>query len=87
MRSISEAGVGTILWLIVDQNYRNKGIGTNLFNQITSYYKNIGCHKLKLTAPNQNAVNFYNKLGMGTEGYHRKHWYSQDFWSLGLLLD
>lgn len=82
-----EAGVATIIWLLVDEPYRGKKIGTTLFKDACNFYKNLGCHKLKLTAPTSEAKDYYISLGMQEEGFHPKHWHGMDFWSLGMNLD
>lgn len=77
-----EGGVGTIIWLMVDKNYRNKKIGSYLLSLAKQFYQNLGCHKIKLTAPTKRAKEFYLKQGMMLEGFHAKHWWKIDFWSL-----
>ncbi|MBN8828229.1 MAG: GNAT family N-acetyltransferase [Sphingobacteriia bacterium] len=81
-----EGGVGTIIWLVVNNNCRHKGIGKNLFTMAEDHYKAIKCHKIKLTAPSEEVVNFYKKIGMQVEGFHPNHWYNKDFWSLGIVI-
>lgn len=79
-----EGGVGTIIWVLVDKNMQNKKIGTQLFKKASSWYKNKGAHKLKLTVPERNTVDFYIKQGMIVEGEHANHWWNHKFWSMGL---
>lgn len=81
-----EGGIGTIIWLLVDKSYRSHHIGTSLLNQACDYYRKLGCHKIKLTAPSQEAKNFYVGKGMIEEGFHKRHWYECDFWALGMYL-
>ncbi len=81
-----QGGVGTILWLIVRPEYRNLKIGTQLFNVLCNEYKALGCHKVKLTATNQTAVDFYKSKGMIVEGFHPSHWWKMNFWSLAKFL-
>ena len=81
-----QGGVGTILWLLVRSKWRNYNIGTKLFNEICKEYSLLGCHKVKLTATTKNAVVFYKSKGMEVEGFHSKHWWGMDFWSLGKFL-
>lgn len=84
--TLPEGGVGTIIWMIVKQAHQGKKIGKNLFANACQYYKKLGCHKLKLTAPSEQAKDFYLKQGMIIEGFHPCHWWSIDFWSLGRLI-
>jgi len=79
-----EGGVGTIIWLLVDEKYRGKNIGKELLKQALQYYRDHGCHKLKLTAPSKQAKDFYLAQGMKLEGFHENHWYKTDFWALGI---
>lgn len=78
-----EGGVGTILWLLVYAKWREYGIGRHLFCEACRRYQEMGCHKIKLTAPTKHTVRFYEKQGMQVEGFHANHWWNLDFWSLG----
>lgn len=81
-----EGGVGTIIWLITDKNHRGKQIGTRLLDAGRQHYHQFQCHKIKLTAPSEEARDFYLKNGMLQEGFHKAHWYGLDFWALGECL-
>jgi GNAT superfamily N-acetyltransferase len=81
-----EGGLGTIIWLLVIPEAHGQGIGTALFAAACDYYRSIGAHKFKLTAPTAKARDFYLKLGMKQEGFHPQHWWEADFWSLGCIL-
>ncbi|CAN5375598.1 hypothetical protein BH09BAC3_BH09BAC3_13160 [soil metagenome] len=81
-----EGGVGTIIWLLVDSDVQKKGLGTSLFNEACKIYKSKGAHKLKLTVPDESTTSFYIKQGMILEGIHRKHWWKNDFWAMGIQL-
>ncbi|MBR2449698.1 MAG: GNAT family N-acetyltransferase [Clostridia bacterium] len=52
--------------LCVNKNLRGKGIGKSLYEYALSVAKKIGCYHLTLNVwhLNQNAVKFYEKLGM-----------------------
>ena len=54
--------------LCVDENYRKKGVGKNLFEEVKIYSKNIGAKFIELSVWdfNQNARQFYEHLGMKT---------------------
>lgn len=82
----SEAGVGTIIWLLVDNVYQNHGIGRHLLQLAANHYRRLDCHKLKLTAPSEQAKRFYEKQGMTVEGYHPNHWWHANYWALALTL-
>lgn len=81
-----EGGVATLIWLLVDKANQGQGIGKALFTESCRFYKELGCHKLKLTAPSEEARKFYNSLGMNEEGFHPNHWFGADFWSFGVGL-
>jgi GNAT superfamily N-acetyltransferase len=81
-----EGGVGTIIWVLVNNNNQQKGIGSHLFNYAKLWYKQKGAHKIKLTVPDKKTVNFYLKQGMKLEGEHLNHWWNNDFWSMGIDL-
>lgn len=81
-----EGGVGTIIWVLVDEKAQKKGVGKELFNQACNDYILKGAHKVKLTVPDEKTVEFYLKQGMITEGIHRNHWWNHDFWSMGINL-
>ena len=58
---------GRITELIVSKEYRKKGIGRILLNEMKSYLKSIGCEKIMIAVfgYNEKAIEFYNK-----NGYH-----------------
>jgi len=81
-----EGGVGTIMWLLVAPEAQGQGLGSALFHAACARYRELGAHKIKLTAPTAQAVRFYERLGFRQEGFHPNHWWGQDFWALGLPL-
>ena len=81
-----EGGVGTIIWVLVSQEYQKTGIGQQLMNKAIYTYKEKGAHKIKLTVPDEGTVKFYEKLGMIVEGHHVNHWWNHDFWAMGLII-
>jgi glucosamine-phosphate N-acetyltransferase len=54
--------VGHIEDIIIDKEYRGKGLGRTLIEKLTSVAKSTGCYKVILNC-NQNNVPFYEKLG------------------------
>ncbi|HIA01924.1 MAG TPA: GNAT family N-acetyltransferase [Myxococcales bacterium] len=82
-----EAGVATIIWLLVKSPYQSLGVGALLFEHACRLYQEQGLHKVKLTASNKRARDFYVSQGMQEEGFHPQHWWKIDFWVLGKLLD
>lgn len=63
MRPINVVRINT---LIVDEKYRNKGIGTQLINFAKKLKNDRGFDKIKLTAwcANEDAISFYKHIGM-----------------------
>jgi len=55
-----------ILW--VEEDYRTKGLGTKLMQQIEEKAQEIGCHGAWLDTSNSTAMNFYKNLGYETFG-------------------
>ena len=50
-----------IINIVVDKEYRNKGIGTKLLNYIVDNYKDINSIMLEVNENNNNAIDFYKK--------------------------
>ncbi len=81
-----EGGVGTIIWLLVNNHKQKKGVGSILFREACRIYKEKGAHKVKLTVPDELTIDFYVKQGMKLEGVHKNHWWNCDFWAMGIQL-
>jgi ribosomal protein S18 acetylase RimI-like enzyme len=81
-----EGGVGTVVWLLVDTRWRGRKAGQTLYEAACRGYRELGAHKMKLTAPSERAKRFYLSCGMSVEGFHPRHWYQLDFFSLGVIL-
>lgn len=56
---------GRITELVVDKDYRGKGIGKALLKKMNEYLKSIGCEKIMLAVfgYNEKAIKFYQKNG------------------------
>ena len=52
--------------LCVDETYRGRHIGVELYNFVVDYAKKAGCYNVTLNvwADNKNAVAFYEKIGL-----------------------
>ena len=81
-----EGGVGTIIWILVAKEFQHQGIGKSLFSEACKRYREMGGHKVKLTVPSKETVEFYKKQGMQVEGFHENHWWHMDMWSMGKTL-
>ena len=71
---IGKRGVGRILGIYVKPEYRRKGIGEALIEEIIDKFTIGKCHKARLQvfADNQGAFRFYTKLNFVQEGYLQK---------------
>lgn len=61
------------LWideLVVDSKYRNKGVGTNLMNEIRKIARENDCDRIEFCcwSFNENAMKLYEKLGYKRQG-------------------
>ena len=56
---------GRIAELVVNKNYRGKGIGKILLQKMSAYLKSIGCEKIMIEVfgYNEKAIKFYQKNG------------------------
>ena len=56
---------GRITELVVNENYRGKGIGKTLLQKMNKYLKSIGCEKIMLAVfgYNEEAIRFYQRNG------------------------
>jgi ribosomal protein S18 acetylase RimI-like enzyme len=81
-----EGGVGTIYWFGVDEDFRGQNIGASLLDAIEKFYLKIGAHKVKLFCNTSEARLFYEKSGYETEGFHPRHWWHMDCWSMGKIV-
>lgn len=79
----AEAGVGTIIWVLVDSKFQSSGVGSQLLNKAFEVYLEREAHKVKLTVPSRKIVKFYELNNMKLEGYFPNHWYNHDFWQMG----
>lgn len=57
--------------LCIDENYRNKGIGKEMYNYVKEYAKENGIYNITLHVweGNESAFNFYKNLGMNFQQY------------------
>jgi GNAT superfamily N-acetyltransferase len=56
---------GVVLELIVDEGYREKGVGTMLMEKMEDYFKKNGCSAsgVDVFFPNKDAYRLYSRLG------------------------
>lgn len=57
---------GWVGLLFVKEEYRNKKVGRELFNELREYFKKSGCNTMRLLTlvDNKNAIDFYKRLGL-----------------------
>jgi len=56
------SSVGHIEDIVIDKEYRNKGIGKLIINYLTEFARNNGCYKVILDCSKE-CIDFYNKCG------------------------
>lgn len=66
-----------IVNIVVDMQFRNKGIASNLINYIVDNYKDINNIMLEVNVNNEAAINLYLKNGF-KEIYRRKEYYGDE---------
>jgi ribosomal protein S18 acetylase RimI-like enzyme len=84
--SAMEGGVGTILWLGVDEACRGNAVGRALLDATEAFYAGTGGHKIKLFCNTVPARRFYEHCGYQVEGFHPRHWWGMNCWSIGKVL-
>jgi ribosomal protein S18 acetylase RimI-like enzyme len=62
---------GWIGLLIVDEEYRNKGVGKKLLGQISDFFTKSGCSSVRLKVSNKNgrAIKVYKSLGFSERDF------------------
>jgi ribosomal protein S18 acetylase RimI-like enzyme len=67
-------GVGHILGIYVERDYRRKGVGKRLMKKALEDFKRLECHKARLEvfAHNAGAISLYEHLGFKQEGFLHK---------------
>jgi len=73
-RGVLDKGFIGIYGIFVNENYRGKGYGQMITEQLMAYGKGKGCHSayLQVEEDNQKAINLYEKIGF-KEAY--QYWY------------
>ena len=59
--------IGQIEDIVIDNNYRNLGIGKNIILKLLEKSENMNCYKIILSC-SKNLKNYYNKLGFNECG-------------------
>ena len=74
-------GVAYLEQLIVANNYRRKGIGSELMNKFEEISRKKGCHKLTLKTTDKipGTVDFYRKHGFEVEATMKKYYFKLDW--------
>jgi len=84
--SAPEAGVVTVIWVLVANHVRSQGVGEALMTEAIRRARGCGAHKLRLTVPGLRAKRFYERCGMREEGFFERHWFGADFWQMAMWL-
>ena len=67
-----------IVNIIVNKNYRDKGIGTKLLNYIVDNYKDINSIMLEVRESNNAAIEFYKKNNFKVINVRKKYYGNED---------
>ena len=67
-----------IINIIVNKDYRYKGIGTKLLNYIVDNYKDINNIMLEVRESNNTAIEFYKKNGFKIINVRKKYYGNED---------
>lgn len=75
--------------MVVDSEFRRKGVGTVLVEHIVEHARKKGAHKVFLnTSPKlTESIDFYTKMGFEQVGYFKKHFWGEDVVFFEMLLD
>ncbi len=84
-----DQGVVYITDIVVEQRYRQQGVGTALLRAVVAWGKERGMRQLiaELQTKNHPAICFYQKMGFGFCGFNDRYYANQDiaiFFVLGL---
>jgi ribosomal-protein-alanine N-acetyltransferase len=63
-----------IINVVVDTNYRKKGIATKLIDYLNECYDDVEYILLEVNEKNSNAINLYNKLGFNVINVRKKYY-------------
>ena len=64
--------------IICDENYRKKGIGKSIMNQLFNYAKKNKCYKVVLQC-NENKISFYKKCGYKLHNHNMQNTIPENF--------
>ncbi|MEM6997963.1 MAG: GNAT family N-acetyltransferase [Patescibacteria group bacterium] len=85
---VFEFGVARIKEIMVNPNYRNKGIGKQLLDKVEEIASEYKCHKLWLeTTETGNSIRLYKRCGYEIEARLKKHFFQADFVIMSKWLD
>jgi len=76
--SIGKLGDTDLMWLIIDSEYRRKGLGTKLLEEAEKIALDNKSHFMFLYTENKANIEFYKKRGFYLVGQHKKAWLGQD---------
>jgi ribosomal-protein-alanine N-acetyltransferase len=67
-----------IINVVVDTDYRKKGIATKLIDYLNECYDDVEYILLEVNEKNSNAINLYNKLGFNVINVRKKYYGNDD---------
>ncbi len=76
---VDMGGVAYLEWIVVDKEYRGKGIGCSLISAVEKWTLSRKCHYLHLlTESKNNREHFYPNRGFTLLGVHKNSWFGED---------
>lgn len=75
------SGISIVNWIGIDNNYRKKGVGVALVEEVFKQAKSRKTHRItaNIRTNNTASVNLFKKCGFKVLATYKNHWYKQDF--------
>ncbi|MFQ6106014.1 MAG: GNAT family N-acetyltransferase [Thermoplasmata archaeon] len=88
-RIVGKSGLAHLGWIGVAPEFRNRGIASELLEEVEEHVRGQGCHKMHLvTLPClTDAVRLYFRRGWVPECNLKRHWWKVDFMAMSKWLD
>lgn len=73
-------GISNVMWLAVEDECQNRGIGKQLLNNFIFFSKRRKAHKVRLAVTNKENIGFYEKMGFNMQCFVKKDLFGLDTW-------
>jgi len=84
---VDYGGAAWINWLGVEKEFRKKGIGTSLLEEMEKFFKSRLCHFIQWCTERTSLVNFCKKREWHLIGLQKESWCGQDEYLLQKNID